>query len=166
MGWIKAAVSTGTRETSATVHANKKIMSETLALRHSDRKYRFCFSAVLVNFRSCSLSNWRKTRSASAWRPVIHLQKRWVGFIECSHVICSNVFMHESLQRFFLEFSWKNLSISTKNYFGKENYRIKSIMNFLSNIRKLFYSNAWYKITFLHNFKKNGWHKLGHVWLF
>lgn len=53
MGWIKAAVSTGTRETSATVHANKKIMSETLALRHSDRKYRFCFSAVLVNFRSC-----------------------------------------------------------------------------------------------------------------
>lgn len=57
MGCIKKAVSTGTRETSATVHANKKTMSETLALRHSDRKYRFCFSAVLVNFRSCSLSN-------------------------------------------------------------------------------------------------------------
>lgn len=132
-GW-QGAVIDGVDKSSG-LHRNKrnighgackqKIMSETLALRHSDRKYRFCFSAVLVNFRSCSLWNWRKTRSASAWRPVIHLQKRWVGFIECSHVICSNVFMHESLQRFFLEFSWKNLSISTKNYFGKENYRIK-----------------------------------------
>lgn len=109
-GW-QGAVIDGVYKSSG-LHRNKrnighgackqKIMSETLALRHSDRKYRFCFSAVLVNFRSCSLSNWRKTRSASAWRPVIHLQKRWVGFIECSHVIVAMyVCMNGSLRRIF-----------------------------------------------------------------
>lgn len=37
-------------------------------------------------------------------------------------------------------------------------------MNFVLNISKLFYSNVWYKIIFLYNFKKNGWYKLGYVW--